>query len=414
MDSLDLAQAVRQALLRNPSIQEAQQVVARADALVGQARSAFFPTLTGNGTYTHLDSERVFGSGDTRRVVAGQNQIRGDLQLVVPILAPQGVDRTHRAQGERRTAELIAFDLRRQVAVATARAFLAVVAQRRVIDVGQRARDTASAHHQFAATRLAGGLGRAIDEVRADQEVATAEAQIETAHAGLARAREALGLLVGADGPVDATGDPDVEAVAGTQAKLLPDPSLAETRGDIAVARSRIKTAERAVDDRWTGYAPYLAAIGMPYFQKPASLVNPELGWQAQLVLTVPIWDGGRRSATFREQDVALLQARLDVDTRLRTARAEIRSAFESVIRADRGLLASRRAAEAAQKALHLATLAYKAGATSNIEVVDAERRARDSETAATVAEDTARLARLELLSASGRFPGMTEGQGVR
>ncbi len=409
MPRMDLAQSVRQALLQNPDIQDAHYVLTRAEALVSQSRAALFPTVTGSGIYTHLDSERVLGSGDTRRVVAGQNQVRGELQLIVPILAPLALDRARRAEGERREAVVMAADLRRQVAVSTARAFLSVVAQRRVIVVGEQARDTAKAHHHFAATRLAGGVGRAIDEVRADQELATAEAQIEIAQSGLAHAQEALGLLVGASGPVDAQGDPDIESVAGAQARSLPDPVSADSRSDVAVARAHIKAADRAIRDRWTQYAPYLSLVGIPYFQKPASLTNPELGWLAQLVLTVPIWDGGRRSATFREQDVVLSQAQLEVDTRLRQARAEIRSAFASVIRGDSGLLASRRAADAAQKALHLATLAYTAGATSNIEVVDAERRARDAQTAATVAEDTARLARLELLAASGRFPGAAD-----
>ena len=39
------------------------------------------------------------------------------------------------------------------------------------------------------------------------------------------------------------------------------------------------------------------------------------------------------------------------------------------------------------------------------LEVIDAERRSRDAETAAVVAEDAARQARLDLLAASGRFP---------
>jgi outer membrane protein TolC len=39
------------------------------------------------------------------------------------------------------------------------------------------------------------------------------------------------------------------------------------------------------------------------------------------------------------------------------------------------------------------------------LEVIDAERQARDAETLAAVAEDAARQARLDMLAASGRFP---------
>ena len=57
------------------------------------------------------------------------------------------------------------------------------------------------------------------------------------------------------------------------------------------------------------------------------------------------------------------------------------------------------------KQAFDLANLAYRNGATTNLEVVDAERRARDADTVAVVAEDASRQARLDLLAASGRFP---------
>ena len=54
---------------------------------------------------------------------------------------------------------------------------------------------------------------------------------------------------------------------------------------------------------------------------------------------------------------------------------------------------------------VRITDVAFRAGATTNLEVIDAQRRARDAETAAAVAEDRARQARLDLLVALGRFP---------
>jgi outer membrane protein TolC len=66
---------------------------------------------------------------------------------------------------------------------------------------------------------------------------------------------------------------------------------------------------------------------------------------------------------------------------------------------------AARQAAALAKEAHDLANLAYSAGATTNLEVIDAARRWRDAESSAVEAEDEARNARLDLLAASGRFP---------
>ena len=49
--------------------------------------------------------------------------------------------------------------------------------------------------------------------------------------------------------------------------------------------------------------------------------------------------------------------------------------------------------------------ISFRAGAATNIEVIDAERAARDADLAVAVAEDQLRRARLELLNALGRFP---------
>jgi len=52
-----------------------------------------------------------------------------------------------------------------------------------------------------------------------------------------------------------------------------------------------------------------------------------------------------------------------------------------------------------------ITNVSFRAGAATNIEVIDAERGARDADTAVAQAEDTLRRARLELLNALGRFP---------
>ncbi|MCU1282965.1 MAG: outer rane efflux protein, partial [bacterium] len=75
------------------------------------------------------------------------------------------------------------------------------------------------------------------------------------------------------------------------------------------------------------------------------------------------------------------------------------------VRRSTTSLAAAREAAQNAADALNLTTLGYRAGASTNIEVIDAERAARDAGTAVAIAEDTWRQALLALLIATGRFP---------
>ncbi len=84
-----------------------------------------------------------------------------------------------------------------------------------------------------------------------------------------------------------------------------------------------------------------------------------------------------------------------------------MRTAREAVQSAERGLASARAAADEAQQVVNITNVSFRAGAATNIEVIDAERAARDADTAVAVAEDTLRRARLDLLTALGRFPGV-------
>ena len=54
---------------------------------------------------------------------------------------------------------------------------------------------------------------------------------------------------------------------------------------------------------------------------------------------------------------------------------------------------------------LRITTTAFELGATTNIEVIDAQRSARDTATIAALADDAIRRAKLDLLVALGLFP---------
>jgi outer membrane protein len=82
-----------------------------------------------------------------------------------------------------------------------------------------------------------------------------------------------------------------------------------------------------------------------------------------------------------------------------------VRAGREAVQSAERGLASTRAAADQAHQVVDIVNISFRAGASTNIEVIDAERSARDADTAVAVAEDTLRRARLSLLTAVGRFP---------
>jgi outer membrane protein TolC len=165
------------------------------------------------------------------------------------------------------------------------------------------------------------------------------------------------------------------------------------------------RAAERTVRQAYADYLPYLSFVASPFYQNPGVPTVPPTGWQAQLGLTLPIYDGGLRYGQEHERAAVADETHLDVEATLRQARSDVRAAFEEMRDADVALDQAHQSALFAAKVLRLANAAYRGGATTNLEVVDAERQARDAETQAAIAEDAAREARLDLLAAAGHFP---------
>jgi len=203
---ITLSEAVSRALDRNPSLATAREEIRRTEALLREVQATWLPTLSGNGAYTHLDSARIANGS----VLLPENSLNANLLLTVPLVMPrQWANRSEAADNitvQRASSE----DIRRQVAHSTGRAYLAVYAQKLVVEVDERARDTARKHYDYAHQRYGGGVGTSLDEVRAAQEVAADEALVQQAYSTLATAEEALGVLVGTDGPLDTAEEPSL------------------------------------------------------------------------------------------------------------------------------------------------------------------------------------------------------------
>jgi outer membrane protein len=293
--------------------------------------------------------------------------------------------------------------VRKQIGVATAQAYLAVINQRRQVEVDQRALDAAKVHLDYAQRRLAQGAGTRLNELRAAQEVAGDQARLENAGLAVRRAQEALGVLMAANGPVDASAEPAFDIPPA--AALADEASWMATRTDVRLSTATERAFERVWHDSFKDYFPTAIAAFDPQVLTPSGAFTASRGWRFTVSLSQPIFDGGQRRglAKFREGTAKVSQFAL---TSLQIqARSDARLAQETVQSTERALASQRLAAEQADEVLGITNTAFEAGATTNLEVIDAQRSARDAEAAAEIAADAVRRARLDLLTALGRFP---------
>lgn len=392
--AVEFDDAVQQAVARNPTLAGAQTAIARADALLQQARAALLPSLVASVNNVTYNAARGFEG----TVTQPQSQVIFGATASMSLFAPEARARVTQERDQVDVATLATAEVRQQIAVAAAHTYLGVVAARRQIEVNARALDASRAHLDFAQKRFEGGAGSRLNQLRAAQAVARDEAQLENAAFALRRSQEALGVLLADEGPIDVGAEPALEVPASaSQIDWL------AVRPDVRLQTRSVEAAQRVVDDSWKAWLPVASLSFSPQLVAPASLFSPARTWQLSIGVSQRLFD--RRPAADRAlRQVALSQALFVRDEVVIRARSEVRLAQQAVESYERALAAARRAAEQAEEVLRITTAAFEVGATTNIEVIDAQRSARDADTAVAIAEDATRRARLDLLVATGQF----------
>jgi len=390
--------AIRLAQEKNPTVAAAAAAILRAEGLVRQARAATLFQLAGNITTTTLNQSIEF-SGFT---VTPRNSVTASLTAAMPIVAAAAWARRAQAQDAHAVAELSVAETRRQVAFAAADAYLTILVQRRIVESNLRARDVAKAHFDLASELERRGSGSRLNALRAEQQWSTDEGLLETSRLALYRAQEALGVLVAADGPADASDEPDFRA---PPAGEDPAPGAQPYRADLRLFAAQQQAAERVLRDSSRDWWPTVDASFQPSTIYPAQLFLPQNTWRFLTQTTVPLFDSSGRAALRVERQADVEQARARLAAAAIEAGSEVRAARQAVASGERTVAAARSAADQARQVETITNVSFRAGAATNIEVIDAERSARDADAAVATAEDQLRRARLELLNALGRFP---------
>src|SRR5437870_3590407 len=333
-EQVSFQDAVRRAIEKNPSAAAAAAGILRAEGLLQQARAATGLQINGNVTTTTLNTGVKF-SGAT---VTPRNQVAASINADLPIVAAAARARRTQAMDNEQVAELSAADTRRQIAFSTADAYLSVIAQRRVVEANTRARDVAKAHYDLANELEQRGTGSRLNALRAQQQWSTDEGRVEAAQLGLYRAQEALGVLIVADGPVDAIEEPpfDVPAEAA---------NLLQFRTDLKLFSAQQQAAERVVGDGPKDRWPSLDAVFLPQSTYPSQFFSTANSWRFLLQMNVPPVDSGQRARLKVQRQAALEVARANFAGAMTQASSQVRAAREAVASGERSLASARTAA---------------------------------------------------------------------
>lgn len=218
-----------------------------------------------------------------------------------------------------------------------------------------------------------------LDVAQAEGQVATAEADLEGRSRTLARATNALTLLVGVALPDDLPSPwpLDENAVRTRLPAGLPSDLLIR-RPDIRQAEQNLVAANANIGAARAAFFPRLSLTTSLGYASPAlgSLFdNSQRVWSFAPQIAQPLFQGGQLQAELRLAKIRKSEAVAEYERAIQTAFREVADGLAGSATYGRQIDAQNRTVASAERRVELSTLRYRAGLEGRLELLDAQRQ---------------------------------------
>lgn len=338
---------------------DAQTAADRAQA----ARAQTLPQLS--------VSETAMKSTLVQLGMPAARQIYTSLNADVPLFAPQAWAGARAAGDDAYAARATAaMDVNQVVTVAVqeydAAGLAGAIAAQRAIDVHDQ-----EAHLTFTEQRVRAGASPRYLVARDEAALARAQQSEENAKADAVRTVHALDVLLDI-----AVSSHPVIALEPPSLTFTPDVPALEQRAyaqrpDVLAAQRSLLAAEQRVTRARSAYLPTISATAQTY----NGFSNPPLGAagaQVGVSATLPLFNGGSRSADVRIALAGYERAHIELERTRLQAQADVLDAARDLKAAQRNVVTANTELMNAKVALHIARLRARAGKGIELDTLDA------------------------------------------
>ncbi|HWB03945.1 MAG TPA: efflux transporter outer membrane subunit [Verrucomicrobiales bacterium] len=374
-----------QAIDANQNLQRAVARVTEARALAGITKSEWYPTVTAGGSYSRNRSSAnspEFPDG-AQRPKLESNEYRASFDLSYELDVWGRVRRSVEAANA--DAESVASDL--QVVLLTLTADVARnYCLLRSLDAEKSVLDSTIAMRKdevhLQKTRNAGGLNNALDETRAETELASAEGDLHSIVRERAQVEHALAVLCGRPaGEFSVKANPSNVSPPSIPVGL--PSSLLERRPDIVKAEQEMQASNARIGVAKAAFFPTISLTGGAGFASAdlGSFLNwPSRTWSFGPGVHLPIFDGGKNKANLGAANARYEQAVANYRGVILQSFREVEDALSDLSTLSAQTAAAGRAIASSRDTASLAAERYRTGLTNYLDVVDARRAVLQAE----------------------------------
>jgi outer membrane protein len=411
-EKLTLRQCIQVALEKHPSLTAAQENLSASRSRVDQATSPYLPQVQASTGYSE-NHQTGGGLGDT--TTKGYSSTLSVNQTIYDF-GKTGNNR-RAAMANENSFDLDLHRVRAETILNVKQAYYALLQAKRLVLIAQQTLAQTEGHLKQAEAFFTAGS-------KPKFEVTRAEVDFNNARLGLINAQNAARIdtiaLYNAMG-IDPAGDIEIEDAPSATA-LVPGLAEAQTtalanRPEMRKAESDIEAAKSRVHAEESNYYPTLAANGAYTWSQGKSqgqyLGQPPFGgtrynsdlqdsWNAGIMLTVPLFQGGLTRAKVGEARAN--QRALEAQQHLlrQTILLEVSQVYADLENASARISVMDSQLQKARESLTLAEGRYQAGVGQSLDVTDARVAAAKAETDQVQAQHDYQLAIARLNKAMG------------
>lgn len=372
-----------------------------------QAKAARLPQLGLSTAYTRLDQAPGFDIGGltTPPIFNDDDFVSAGAELRLPLYAGGGIRAgISAAESGAAAADRNLTAVTQAIKLGVAEHYVAVLRAERALGVAESNVETLSAHTEDTKKRLEFGAVPQNDFLAASVSLADAQQrQLQVVNA-LDYARAAYNRVLGRPLTASVALDPSLDID-----KILPAGKgleelaamAAERRPELAALDLQAQALHDQSDAARAEARPRLALTG-GYMMLENEFLTDDRFWMAGVSLEWNLFDGGRsrkRAASLDSRAAAVSHRRVDLDSMIAL---EVRRAWNDRIEAENRLEVAESAVIQATENLRVVSNRYKAGASTNTEVLDAESLREQSLDNRDNAHFGLALAKLRLARAAG------------
>ena len=392
--------ALAKAYRNNSSLNSERAGTRVTDENVAIAKSGYRPTIAASSGLTFSRSSALGG----RSITSGSfgieiNQTIFDgFQTKNNVAAAEAQVRASQ-EALRNTVQNTLFD--------AASAYMDVIRDRQIAGLRQRNLEFLEEQVRAARSRFEVGEGTRTDVAQAEASRQSAIAQLAGARAQVLASEALYRQIVGED--------PGSLQAAGPLTRLLPrsvdeafviadkaHPAIIASEHLVDASAFTVKSSEGALLPRVSATAGVSRSFsnGVPALPTDGASTSASIG----AALSVPIYQGGRASATIRRSKESLGQARINVDVSRDQVRNAVASAWAQYQASRESVAANREVVSAAQLALNGVVEERNVGQRTTLDVLNSQGDVTAAQINLASAEHDVVVASYAILSATGRL----------